>query len=81
MVVGIQEQLQVMPKLVVAVVVVAPDCRVLDGSVHQLDLTIGPGMARLGQAMTDVVLGTGELERMRAEDLASFHSLFDQRGR
>jgi hypothetical protein len=37
-------------------------------------------MARFGQAMIDVVLGTGELERMRPEDLAAGHRLFDQRG-
>jgi hypothetical protein len=40
-VVGIQEQLQVMEELVVAVVVVVPDRRVLDGSVHPLGLPIG----------------------------------------
>jgi hypothetical protein len=80
MVVGIQEQLQMMPELIVAVVVVAPDSRFLDRAVHPLDLTIGPGMARLGQAMIDVILGTSVLKGMSAEDLASFHGFFDQRG-
>ncbi len=37
-------------------------------------------MARFGQAVIDVVLRTGELERMRPEDLAAGHRLFDQRG-
>ena len=64
MVVGIQEQLQMMPELVVAVVVVAPDSRVLDRAVHPLDLAIGPGMARFGQAVIDVVPGTGVLKGM-----------------
>jgi hypothetical protein len=36
-------------------------------------------MTRLGQAVIDVVLRTGELERMRPEDLAALHRLFDQR--
>src|ERR687894_1562130 len=63
-----------------SVVVVAPDGRVLEGPVHALDLSVRPGMARFGQAMIDVVLGTGELERMRPDDLASSHGLFDQRG-
>ena len=59
------------PQLVVGVVVVAPDGRVLEGAVHALDLTVRPGMARLGQAVIDVVLRTGELEGMSTEDLAS----------
>jgi hypothetical protein len=37
-------------------------------------------MARFGQAVIDVVLGTGVLKGMSAEDLASFHGFFDQRG-
>ena len=59
------------PQLVVAVVAVAPDGRVLEGPVHALNLSVRPGMARLSQSVIDVVLGTGELERMRPEDLAS----------
>ncbi len=48
--------------------------------VHALNLSVRPGMARLGQAVIDVILGTGELERMRPEDLAPRDRLFDQRG-
>ncbi len=48
MVVGIQEELQVRPELIMAVVVVALDGRVLDGAVHPLDLAVGPGMFDLG---------------------------------
>jgi hypothetical protein len=40
-----------LPELVKAVVVVASDRRVLDRSVHPINLTIGPGMSGLGQAM------------------------------
>jgi hypothetical protein len=63
-----------------AVVVVASDRRVFEGAVHPLNLSVRPGMSWFGQTMIDVVLGTGELERMRPEDLASFHGFFDQRG-
>jgi hypothetical protein len=52
------------------VVGVAPEGGVLRGVVHPLDLTIGPGMVRLDQAMFNVVLRTGELKRVGAEDVA-----------
>ena len=42
-------------ELIMAVVVVAFDGRVLDGSVHPFDLTVGPGMVDLGEAVVDVV--------------------------
>jgi hypothetical protein len=45
---------------------VALDGRVLDGAVHPLDLTACPGTARLGQAMLDLVLRAGPVERMPA---------------
>ena len=44
MVVGVDEQLQVGSELLVGLVMVALDGGVLDGSVHPLDLTVGPGM-------------------------------------
>ena len=62
-----------------AVVVEALDGRVLDGAVHPLDLTVGPGMLRLGQAMLDVVLGAGELEGMSPEALRRRRWLPDHR--
>jgi hypothetical protein len=43
-------------ELLMAVVVVAFDGRVLEGSVHPFDLTVGPGMVDLGEAVLDVVL-------------------------
>ena len=39
------------PKLVMGFVVEALDGRILDGAVHPLDLTIGPRVPGLGQAM------------------------------
>lgn len=53
---GVHEQLEMGPELLVGLVMVALDCRVLDGAVRPLDLTVGPRMAGLGQAMLDVVL-------------------------
>ena len=69
-VVGSHEVGEVLPELVMALVVVAPDGRVLDGPVHPLDLAIGPGVTRLGQAMIHIVLSAGEFESMRAEEKA-----------
>ena len=63
-----------------AVVVVALDGGVLEGAVHPLDLAVRPGMARLGQAVLDVVLRAGELEGVGTEGLASRQRLLD-RGR
>lgn len=47
---------------------VARDRGVLDGAVLPLDLTGGPGAARLSQAMLDLRLLIGALERMLALD-------------
>lgn len=66
MVVGIHEELEVIPELLVAVVVVAFDGRVLDRAVHSLDLTVGPGMVHLGQPVLDVVLGTDTIKDVLA---------------
>ena len=53
---------KVLPKLVVAVIVEALDGGILDRAVHALDLTIGPGMARLRQAGLDAEIGASCLE-------------------
>ncbi len=68
-----------LPELVVALVVVTPDCRILDGPVHPLDLTIRPGMPGCGQAMLDIEAGTGEFEAVRPAELAARNRLFDER--
>jgi hypothetical protein len=46
-------------KLLVILVVIAPDGRLLERAVHSLDLTIGPGVIRLGQAMFDAMAPAG----------------------
>src|SRR5918912_911821 len=55
-VIGIQEELQVRPEPIVAVVVVAPDGWLLEGAVHPLDLTVCPRVPGLGEPVLDVVL-------------------------
>lgn len=42
-IVGIDEVIEVCDQLIVAIVVIALDRRFLDGAVHPLDLTVGPG--------------------------------------
>jgi predicted RNA methylase len=66
MVVGVDEQLQVRPELFVGLVVIALDRGVLDGAVHPLDLTVGPGMVGLGQTMLDAVLVADAVEHVPA---------------
>jgi hypothetical protein len=61
-VVGIYEELQVDPELVMRVVVVALDGCVLEGPVHALNLVIGPGMVDLGEPVFDPVLGAHTIE-------------------
>jgi hypothetical protein len=48
--------LEVPPELFVAVGVEAFDGGVLDGAVHPLDLTIGPGVVDAGEAVLDAML-------------------------
>jgi len=61
-------------KLLVALIVVAPDGRLFQGPVHPLDLAVRPGMLRLCQAVADTILGTGQFESVSAEALASIQS-------
>jgi len=51
-------------EIIVSVVIVSPDCRVLDGPVHPLDLTVGPWMPRFCQPMIYAVTLAGVGERM-----------------
>ena len=62
-----------------ALVVEALDRCVLYGSVHSLDLTVGPRVLRFGGPMVDVVLCAGEFERVGPEEFTVCHGLFDQR--
>src|ERR1700730_14048069 len=56
-------------ELRVRLVVESLDRRLLDGAVHALDLTVGPRVLGLGEAMIDVVLRASEFEGVSAEDL------------
>ncbi len=62
MVVGIDEQMQMRSQLSMAVVVVAFDRRVLDRTVHSLDLPVGPRVVHLGQTVLDVMLVADTIE-------------------
>src|ERR1700745_1573174 len=46
-VVGVEEGFEVLSELPVGLVVIAPNGGFLEGAVHPLDLTVGPGMVRL----------------------------------
>ena len=68
---------QVASELVVRLVVEAPDGGVLEHASHAFDLAVGPRMARLGQAMVDVVLRAGLLGGVREELLVIIHGAAD----
>ena len=53
-----------MAKLVVAVVVIAPNGRLLEVSIHPLDLPVGPRMIWLRHPMLDPVRSTEQIEHM-----------------
>lgn len=53
-----------LPQLVMIVVVEPFDGRVLDRTVHTFDLTVGPGMVDLGEAMIDAVFPPAHREYM-----------------
>ena len=58
-------------------VIEAFDRRILDRSVHALDLADGPGMLGLGKAMVDVGLGAGIFEGVSSEGLLTCDQLLD----
>jgi len=61
-VVGHDEAFQVLAKLVMAFIVIALDRRVLNRSVHPLDLAVCPGMIDFGQPVFDFVFIADTLE-------------------
>jgi len=61
----------------VSLVVEALDRGVLDRSVHAFDLTVGPGMFGLGEAMIDIAAGAGHDESMRPEELLPLDLVLD----
>ena len=66
-VVGVEEGLQVLTQALMALVVIAPNRCVLDGPVHSLNLSVGPGMVGLCQTMVDIVLGADQYEPMAVQ--------------
>ena len=76
-VVGLDEVVEVGSQLVVGFVVVALDGGVFEGSVHPLDLAVGPGVLRFGQAMIDAALGAGILKGVCPDRLSGVDGRLD----
>ena len=76
-VVGSDDVREMSLQLVMGFVVEALDRRVLDGAVHPLDLTIGPRVLGLCQAMIDVVASARYLKGRGPEWLAALKPAFD----
>ena len=66
-------------ELAVRVIVIALDSRFLDGAVHSLDLTVGPGMLGFGQPVLEAELGAGIFKAMSPNGLA-FGECFNDQG-
>ena len=65
-VVGLDEGVEVGSQLVMRVVVVSPDGCLFQGSVHALNLAIGPRVIWLGQTMFDAIFTTDAIEHVDA---------------
>lgn len=76
-VVGVDEVGEVLPKLVVGVIVEAVNGGLLDGSVHPLDLAVGPRVPGLGEPVVDVTDGAGMFESMSPEWFSAGDHLLD----
>ena len=63
-VVGMDEACEMISELIVVVVMEAFDRRLLDRTVHPLDLSVGPWMLGLRQSVFDAVGLAGSIERM-----------------
>ncbi len=66
MVVGVDVELEMGPKLVVAIVVVSLDDGVLESAVHPFDLPVGPRVARLCQSVFGAILAADPVEQVHA---------------
>ena len=64
-VVGVEEGFEVLSELLVGLVVIAPNGGFLEGAVHPLDLTVGPGMVRFGEAVLDTMLAADAVEHVQ----------------
>lgn len=69
---------KVLAQLIMALIVEAPDGRILDGPVHPLDLAVGPRVPCLGRPVLDVVRGASIFEGMSPEAFAVCDGLLDQ---
>ena len=65
-VIGVYEDLKVLPQFGVGVVMVAFDGGLFDRSVHPLDLAIGPRVVRLGEAVLDAAFAADLVEAVDA---------------
>ena len=63
-VVGCQEGVEVLPKLVVGLVMVAAHGCFFEGAIHALNLAVGPGMVRFGEPVLDAVFPAAHIEHM-----------------
>lgn len=79
-VVGPEEVGQVRFKLIMGVVEVSLDGGVFDGSVHALDLPVGPGMVGLGHLVFDSMNETEPVEGMAAKACRWFLAVLRQIG-
>src|SRR5215204_5873924 len=66
-VVGGDEVVEVPSELVMAIVVIALHSGFLDGSVHPLDLPVGPWVVGFGQPMLDAMAAAGSIEGVSTE--------------
>jgi hypothetical protein len=79
-IVGVDEVGEMPPELGVIVIMIAFDGRVLDCAVHALDLSIGPRVIWLFQAMLNVVSTLRAAERMAPQHGSRAITVFGQIG-
>ena len=63
-VVGSEEGVEVLSKLIMGFVMIAAHGCFFQGAVHALDLALGPGMVRFGEPVLDAVFPTAHIEHM-----------------
>src|SRR5436305_15220596 len=63
-VVGREELSEMFPELLVRLIVIALDRRLLDRTIHPLDLSVRPGMIDFGQPMLDAVSLADAVEQL-----------------
>ncbi len=79
-IIGVDEVIEVRAKLLMAVIMVARDCGLLDGAVHSLDpvsstgqaLSVRPWVLDLGCPVIDAILAAGAAKYVQASDAVLF---------